>query len=179
MAAEFKVKYSGSWRLVTDPEVKYSGSWRAVQTIEVKSGGVWREVFTAVVPSILNVSATLGSSANDPGQVVFAGFSFQPDGSIDDRSPGFGRTQLNFGEWATTEPGATGADYEIRCVSMVLGTFSAQAAAVGTWIDLNAERVWYDVTYLTTKTTIANFAIRKKSDTSDIVTFQVVLSTSS
>ncbi|KKN64456.1 hypothetical protein LCGC14_0491440 [marine sediment metagenome] len=75
---ELKVRYSGAWRTITNPEVKYSGVWRALKTIEVKLGGVWREIFSAL-------SATLNGTSGHHTRTwigfCYAGILLDPDGN--------------------------------------------------------------------------------------------------
>src|SRR5690554_1310640 len=46
------------------------------------------------------------------------------------------------GEWWSQEPQTgIGAQYEIRCVSAD-GSFTGQAAPIGTWVDMSSNRLW-------------------------------------
>ena len=81
----------------------------------------------------------------DPGVVLFAGHEFTTDGIINGIGPGLGdRTQYFDGEWWSKEPEANiGSSYDVRCASIDAGSaWDTQAAAVGTWIQMSADRIW-------------------------------------
>jgi len=182
VVVETKVKVGGLWRIIGAPEVKYSGSWRAIQTIQVKKAGVWETVFE-IAGSPLNATNTIVQSEVFSG-AVHSGVYFNSDGTMDEVGPGL--TDLTFlgldqvgndhtGEWYDDSP--TGSQWEIRCASMVSGTWSGQAASVGIWIDLSGNRLWR-VTRLAGKTytpgtivAIGNMEIREVADIGNIVTF--------
>lgn len=112
------------------------------------------------------LSPTISVYHLNSGLLCAAGVAFQSDGSIDDVGPdGLDRTPINPGEWWSDEPDVgIGASYDIRCVSLSLGTWSIQAATVGTWIDISAERLWRNTVIgmasPTNKITTGLFAIR-------------------
>lgn len=78
------------------------------------------------------------------GGLTDAGIAFQDNGQIDDVGPGnLNRTQVQFAEWWSKEPEVSiGTLYDIRCASLVTGTWTSQAASVGTYIQISAERRW-------------------------------------
>ena len=87
-----------------------------------------------------------GHSSNhfDFAVLCVAGFTFNLDGSIDDQGPGnLDLSQVDPGTWWSDEPDAIiGNSYDVRCASLVSGTWSVQAATVGTWIQMSANRNW-------------------------------------
>ena len=90
--------------------------------------------------------AASGGWTNLGANRVVSGLDFDKDGFIEEIGPGaLTRTAILSGEWWTEEPETdVGAGYEMRCASMNGGsTWSVQAAAVGTWITLDAGRVWH------------------------------------
>ena len=78
---------------------------------------------------------------------VVSGVRFNPLGNVDEISGRSGGAQIftniHPGEWWSEEPTVgIGADYDIRCEALTSGTWSLEAAAVGTYVNMSAERVW-------------------------------------
>lgn len=91
------------------------------------------------------VSLTGGTiNHTDLGLTVQSGITFHPNGYLYDLGPGIGdRTLFIAGEWWSNLPETNiGASYDVRCASLTSGTWSAQAAAVGTWVQINTELIW-------------------------------------
>jgi len=85
------------------------------------------------------------SSHVDIGVLVHAGITFHPDGQVYDLGTGIMERALFVGgEWYPLEPVTNiGAFYDVRWESLFSGVaFDFQAASVGTWIDISAERIW-------------------------------------
>lgn len=102
----------------------------------------------------------------DSGVLVHSGITFHPNGYCYDLGIGIGdRTLFITGEWWSALPETNiGASYDVRCSSITSGTWSVQAATVGTWVQINSERIWRNTVASmaspSTKTTTAVFEIR-------------------
>lgn len=81
MPVETTVRFSGSHRIITQPEVKFGGVWREMTTIEVKSGGVWRTVFEIGAGNV----TVSGETFTDFGvnRTARAALVVRADGTID------------------------------------------------------------------------------------------------
>lgn len=128
---------------------------------------------------ISNITDIAVESINLGLNAVHSGTRFNNDGSIDEVGPSPTTfTKIHPGEWWGDEPEADiGTLYEIRCVSLINGTWSLQPAAVGTWVDIDTAPVWrvtvLAMTSPSSKSCDANFAIRRKSDNEVLGTFTV------
>ena len=123
------------------------------------------------------VVTNLSSNQINPGGLCTAGFAFNAAGSIDEIGPAATNlTPVHPGEWWSDEPDVgIGANYDIRCVSLNSGTWDFQAATVGTWIDLSANRTWRDLVTAMQSPAVesvsGNFAIRPNGGGADLATF--------
>jgi len=113
---------------------------------------------------------------------------FDSDGTIQDNSNNI-FTQLgtdldavdHTSEWWSLNPVVgVGANYDIRCASLVSGSWDVQAAVVGTWISLSANREWHENRTggkggegIGTDQCIANFEIRDASSLVVLASFEV------
>jgi len=84
------------------------------------------------------------SEHNNTGGVCFAGVTFNVDGECYDMGPALAdRTIFVAGEWWPDEPDTgIGSSYDIRQASLFTGTWTQQAATVGTWVQISVERIW-------------------------------------
>jgi hypothetical protein len=91
--------------------------------------------------SVLLTNLTISFNSVHP---TFARARFNNDGSIDENGTEVGDfAQVHSGEWWTNEPdGSIGDDYEVRLASVSVGVFDVVSAAVGTWITLDADRIY-------------------------------------
>jgi len=83
-------------------------------------------------------------AASNPGGVANSGPIFNTDGSIDEVGPALtDLVQRDPGTWWSDEPEtAIGSSYDVRCQSLNVGTWSFQAATVGTYIQMSVDRRW-------------------------------------
>lgn len=141
--ADVLVKSNGSVDLSNRFEGIVFGSGPSATGI--KKAGTDLNALFAALGSLGSVIITgYASSHTDPPGTTRSGIAFQLDGSIDDIGPGLSdRTQVQLGEWWSGEPSAgIGNNYDIRCASLVSGTWTFQAESVGTYIQISQERRW-------------------------------------
>lgn len=126
----------------------------------------------------VNVTNIFVSSSN-PGQRCRSGVRYNNNGSIDELGPTLAdENKIHNNEWWSKEPQANiGASYQVRCQSLTSGSWSTQAAAVGTWVDISTEPVWVvsvvGMASPDAKEVEAVFQIRRKSDNQIMDTFDV------
>ncbi len=87
-------------------------------------------------------------SHNGTGASVVAGARFQQDGYVDDLGPFTEQVEQTVQEWFNNKKdpvGNPGDDFDIRTVSMTLGTWDDEAAAVGVWINIGTGRNWREI----------------------------------
>lgn len=81
--------------------------------------------------------------ASDSGNLCHAGVIFQPDGGLDKMQVSLTAQVLNAGQYLSDEPqSAAGNALQVRCSAVNSGAWTAQAASVGTWVDISEERIW-------------------------------------
>jgi len=80
------------------------------------------------------------------------------------------------GEWA---PGGNPSLFEVRCNSLSMGVWSAEAAAVGVFVDISVDRIWNvnrpggKGRVTGTTQVIGSFTVREIADTGNSTTFTV------
>ena len=141
----------------------------------------------AIIPSVTSPVEILFSSAvgpNDVGIIFNESTVGTPTEMVkrhdvtfilmgdDDAGPPVDHT----GEWA---PGGNASLFEVACDSLSMGSWSAEAAAVGVFIALSAERAW-NVNRIGgkgrspgTTQVIGVFTVREIADTGNSTTFTV------
>ncbi len=181
MAAETKIRVSGSWRTITQPEVRVSGSWREVLEIEKKVSGTWQRVFlvTCDVGSYSPGLPAFLTDLEDQPTAAKGGIRWHPNGGVyyyDDALESFPGS-ANGGTWIGNCPAG---DYEGRWV-----VISGLAAPSTDYPDIlePAEDVWramdqgngVSLEWSTggVDDGIVEFQLRRKADFTVILTDQV------
>lgn len=119
----------------------------------------------------LQVTTITFTSQGDPAGT--SGVRFNTDGSLDERAQGVYVTTVHPREWWSTEPqSGIGSSYEIRCASLSSGTWTSEAASVGTWTALSSAREWRN-TSATTKQTVGTFEIGRVGTSTALISFTV------
>lgn len=105
------------------------------------------------------------------------GVRFNNDGSIDRRINVVGvptYSQIQVGEWTLVEPlPGIGNSYEIRQASLTTGTWTVEAAAVGVWVALTADREWNLLGGAGGDTTTGQFEIGLVGASTALISFEV------
>lgn len=166
------IRVGGVWKQCDAVHLRTGGAWKQLDQAHIRTGGVWKE--SLALPSDLLVT-------NINLIDTFAGFAamsctFKNWGWIQEGSVQRGQNQVHAGEYLITEPIFEGSLYEIRCASMVTGTWSVQPAAVGTWISISSDRQWAAQQFVVGWNIVqGNMEIREIANPSNIVTFTMML----
>lgn len=165
-----QINDNGTWRTVQNVWTKVAGQWRSCTSVKTRVAGVWQTVFGGVV------QVTDPVEINGPG-TLFASVIFKSNGQLTDQAG----TVVTSGEWFSGEPQTfVGANFYVRCTSVLVGAFSTQAAAVGTPIRMDSDRAWQvqgEPMGGPPGIVEADFAISPYPSGADIATFTVDLTT--
>lgn len=145
MVIETKVRRSGVWRTITDPQVRRSGVWRAIQQIQVRRSGVWRTVFELVTPVVTLTAQTGGpppmASSVGMDQSGTAVWWLRADGTVDRDDTLNGVVQMAAStDWIIPNGSASSLyEWKWQQVSGDAPT-STPLVAENTWQDLGTDR---------------------------------------
>jgi len=172
------VNVGGVWKEVAGVHINVGGVWKECDDVPINVGGVWKTGLLSSEP--VNVPDPITFNHDAPGSTIYSGVYFRSDGSIDDIGGGAATYNQKYtGSWHADEPGATGADYDIRCASLTSGTFTNSAASVGTWVSLGTDRRWRNSISSKfspdTKSTTAEFEIRDATTLVVLASFTVTV----
>lgn len=127
----------------------------------------------------VQVTSPLTVASSNPGGLCTSGVAFQTDGGLDELGPDIATIVATVaGEYFSDEPSANiGANYDVRCASISVGSWVTEAAAVGTWVNMSAQRIWFvRVTAMgapDVDTCTAVFEIRSAGGGATLATFTV------
>ena len=130
------VKVSGAWKALDGIHVRVSGTWKAVQVGYIKVSGAWKEFYTAATVTLSG--ETIADS--DSGGATVSIF-FRSDGTVD-KKEGASTSQIDSATDWIIPNGSADSTYEVRCTNIAGDTWSAEAAAEGTWVGLGSDREW-------------------------------------
>jgi hypothetical protein len=161
MPREFKFNVGGTWKDPVQGHVKVNVAsvWKEVIQIYANVAGTWKEILYKVTLS----GETIQDGVLDPANAT-AGIRFNTDGTID-KLVGVTYTQIDSATDWIIPNGQASIDFDVRFTAPT-GTWTSEAAAVNTWIDLGTNREWYvQQTSPGTNSITCTFEIRDKAGT--------------